>query len=177
MTAILRRFFKWLIPRREFSLVSGLGAAVALERLGGSVGPRKFFRMPWDRAHVFEGRVTGRDFEINRILGYRNSFVPQLRGSIEPLAVGVGVKVRGTMTVDLSVKIFMALWLLPVGLACLCTLPFAVATRPFEPALLVPWVMFLFGVALMTGSFLLEANRSLAALCELLDSSHSELRS
>jgi len=103
----------------------------------------------------FIGRVEGTHFRIRRDISYRNSFLPQVHGSVVPNPVGANVKV--TMYLHPFVAAFMLLWLGTAGVGA-----FVVITNQREstvPALVLT-AMFLFGVALVVGCFYPEAYKA-----------------
>jgi len=71
------------------------------------------FEPPQDEP-PFDGSVTGRTFRLVRVIGYRNSFLPVIRGRISDSPHG-GTTVRVRMTLHLVTALFMAAWLGFVG--------------------------------------------------------------
>jgi hypothetical protein len=71
------------------------------------------FEPPQDE-QPFDGNVTGRTFKLVRVIRYRNSFLPVIRGRISDSPHG-GTTVRVRMTLHLFTALFMAAWLGFVG--------------------------------------------------------------
>src|SRR5690242_14915733 len=103
-----------LLPYRAFTIETPLAPAVVQARLQGAVEGRQWLRL--SRTHrPFEGVVEGPRFEVRRIIHYRNSFLPHVRGAIEPAAAGA--RLVGTMRLHSAVAAFMVVWFAGVGLA------------------------------------------------------------
>lgn len=78
-----------LIPYTRFTLKTYLPVAEAEQRLAQQVRPRTLLsiRGLWpkpDGTHFFVGKVENGRFHINRIIHYRNSFLPIIVGQLQP---------------------------------------------------------------------------------------------
>lgn len=149
------------MPFYRFEFKSDVPATTAVERLRAMVGPEPTFGESIQRAFggdtreflPFIGSVDGPGFDLRRDIRYRNSFLPQISGQVEPAARGC--RVSGTMTVQPLAGFFMGLWFLMLAIAMVNGFH---AMKSEDAAwLLVPAGMFLFGVALCVGGFLPEA--------------------
>lgn len=154
-----------LLPYRKLELQSPLSAAVAMQILADSVEPKRWFRFgPGMRP--FEGTVAGLAFAMRRTDSSRNSFLPQIRGTITPNSGGSCIAL--TMRLHLGTLLFLLFWF--SGLLVV-TLGFANAA--FNEA--AGWVaapplgMFLFVWVLSASAFSLEARRTQELLTFLLD--------
>ncbi len=98
-----------LIPYRRFELATSLEPGTVATRVAGNLSARRSF---WDRitghGRGFEGEVTSERFRFSRIIGYRNSFLPVVRGHIRPDTGGSRVDV--TMTIHPAVMLFLVFW-------------------------------------------------------------------
>ena len=93
------RAVKWL-PHHRFEITSPLSPSAALDALKAHVEPRRLFRMVFPNPaneKRFQGEVGATTFEISRIIGYRNSFLPQLSGKIH------GAGSRSTINVTMQI--------------------------------------------------------------------------
>jgi hypothetical protein len=134
-------------------------------RLASAVASRRrvSFRKP---EATFTGTVGANSFELRPVLGYRNSFVPAVRGSLASGITGTRVDVRLRMLP--AVAIFMTVWL---SLAAaffigMLVIAFRNPSRSWLP--LVGIAFFAFGYLLMTRSFSFEARRVRANLALLV---------
>jgi len=85
-----------LIPFTRFELKTYLKAEEARQRLDAEVEPRSIFTSVWRRDHrFFVGKVAadGR-FTINRVIRYRNSFLPYIYGEIVDDLDATRIKMR-----------------------------------------------------------------------------------
>jgi hypothetical protein len=168
--------FNLLVPFDNFTLETKLAVSEVESRIANSIQPRKRFRFSFltDRGtKPYEGEVFGGTFEINRVIQYRNSFLPIIKGSIIPMAGTTQVSIK--MRPAVFVLIFMSMWLSIVGLACLGILCAGiirfkdVIQHGFSPAILIPFAMFAFGYAMTTVGYRVEAQNSKEFLMRLLD--------
>ncbi|MBD2700512.1 hypothetical protein IC229_07695 [Spirosoma sp. BT702] len=116
----------------------------------------------------YEGEITGNRFSISRIIGYRNSFLPQISGVIQADVQGTIVRVK--MGLHPLVIAFLCAWvgfagmLLPVSIASLFG-----SRNQFEKMDLLPLGMLVFVYALTMGGFKFESSRSRNDLLELFE--------
>lgn len=162
-----------LIPYQVLVIDSPLPPDEAAARLARHVEPRRWFRFRLGallgggpRTRAFEGEVQGSHFSIRRILGYDNSFLPEIEGWIELAAQGS--RIRVTLRLHWLVAAFMVVWL---GAALLFSLTAGAGSLAVgDPlGLAVPALMFVFGWALMAGAFSWEAAHARRRLAELFE--------
>ncbi len=71
------------LPWRRYEILTHMPPAEALAAISRVTGARGSLRHPvWRRSGDFEGTVGPDGFEINRVIRYRNSFVPMITGKI-----------------------------------------------------------------------------------------------
>jgi hypothetical protein len=116
----------------------------------------------------YQGRIVHNSFQMVRIIGYRNSFLPRIKGSIEKDFSGTKVKVK--MRLHPFVGVVMLIWLTVVAVLGVVFL----ASEGGNLSLLFPFGMLLFGYALMTGSFKYESIKSKRHLAELFEAQMEE---
>jgi hypothetical protein len=162
-TAELSRLDTRRMPFYRFQIQSRLTTETILVRIRALVRESPGFwqsvreslgRRP-DDSPPFIGRVEGNRFRMRRDIRYRNSFLPQVHGSVVPNPVGANVKV--TMYLHPLVVGFMLFWLGTVGLGAL--VGFTNQRESMGPAL-IPAGMFLFGIGLVVGGFYPEAYKA-----------------
>jgi hypothetical protein len=154
-----------LLPFERFEIRSRLPLAEVTSRLAAAVEPKRWLRFG-KAERPFEGRVEGQEFRIQRIIGYRNSFLPRIYGRFTPDPPGC--RVEGTLTLHPLAAAFMVVW---IGAVVLIGGAFAI-NPPAEGRLLahlLPVAMLLFGWALATVPFTYEARRARRMLGELLE--------
>jgi hypothetical protein len=117
---------KWL-PYRKFELTSPMRREDAVAAMTAHVEPVQWIRLSrpgGDNDQRFEGEMTPDGFDVRRVLGYRNSFAPTVRGEIH--AAGSMTRVVVTMRPHLIVFGFIAIWcsflLLPLTFGGVATL-------------------------------------------------------
>lgn len=87
-----------LLPYHRFEITSPLKQQDALSALSTHLEPSQWFRFRWPNSandKRFEGAVWADGFEVRRITGYNNSFLPTVRGEVR--AAGVGSIIQVTM--------------------------------------------------------------------------------
>jgi hypothetical protein len=155
-----------LLPYDTLEIESPLSVAEARLRLQGATGPERWMRLGTP-PHPFEGEVTEHEVRIRRAIGYQNSFLPRIRGRLEPAAQGS--RLAATMEMHPLATLIMGLWM-AIGLTTsLPMLVLAVLSDPPAEMVIIPVVMLLGGWALASGAFTLEARIARAHLTQLLD--------
>lgn len=148
------------------------------KRINEVIEPKKNFRMSGflgSRNHKpYEGSVNDNSFSITRIIGYSNSFLPRINGTIEKDFNGNKVNVR--MRLHVFVFIFILIWFGIVGIACIAVLAlgFKFGSQNFEPMSSIPFSMMIFGYALVIGGFKYESIKSKKFLAQLFEAEIEE---
>jgi hypothetical protein len=148
-----------LVPYRRLELQSSLSPSEVRENLSRVVEPRQWFRFGSLTDNLFEGTVSERSFAIQRIISYRNGFLPQIRCDFAPS--DCGTKLTITIRPDWVAIVFMSVWFSLVGVDCID----AFRRHAFGD---IPLGMLAFGVALTLGSFLPEAIKAERLLTTLV---------
>jgi len=161
------------LPFEHFSIVTSLSPAQAQERLEQEVSAdtgfsfNKLFSSP-DK--YFSGYVANGTFEIKRIINYRNSFLPVIKGSIEFDIDGSRIQVK--MQPHILVIVFMCIWLSGTLIGGLAFLTQQLhSSSNFDVTALMPFGMFIFGYLLAMGGFKYEVPKARIKLVELLGGS------
>ncbi|NER36720.1 MAG: hypothetical protein F6J93_22510 [Oscillatoria sp. SIO1A7] len=153
---------------QRFTIHTSLSPAEVRAKLAEVVEPRKTLRWRWSKSEKpYEGEIGEHSFKISRIINYRNSFLPQIAGRIQPN--GAGSEVEITMNLKGLVIGFMLFWLgmvLQFGILFLAAM---ISEGKFEPAGLIPVGMFVFGCFMPFVGFVPEAKKSKQFLTELLE--------
>jgi len=154
----------------RFQIRSDLSAQAVLERIRTLARERPGFGQSlkesfgWGKggSPPFIGRVEGNCFKLYRDIRYRNSFLPRIRGHVNPYRDGSNIEV--TMYLHPLVLVFMLFWLGFVGAGAVATLGHGKGDHA-----LVPLGMLVFGVALTLGGFYPEALKARRILEEHID--------
>lgn len=163
-----------LLPYDNFKLTSRLPTTEVQKRLKDSVQRKKlrlFTFQPHPGVQPYEGTVTENSFEISRIIDYRNSFLPVIKGEFSSFLGKTEISVK--MRPAISVLIFMAIWFSATGLGCVATATVAIGNLKkgmrdeLDPLFLIPFVMFAFGYGLIMFGYKREAKRSKKFLIDL----------
>jgi len=132
-----------------------------INRLSDIIEPEKTFRFgifSSGSTKSYEGQINGQTFNIKRIIGYRNSFLPRIKGIIERDYDGITIKVK--MRLHIFVIVFLCFWCSGVGLGCIAILTQSFENSEFNPTTLIPFGMLLFAYGLTMGGFKFESNKS-----------------
>lgn len=164
------------LPYEKFVIKTHLAPDIILKRLDGATETGIRWGFFWQEHKPYRGKITGYEFKISRWNSYRNDFRPIIKGRINPELGGSGVYV--TMSMDLSVIVFMCLWLgffLLISLASIGQV-LAIFQSGFSLERLVsiafPLGFLLFGYLLTIVSFKIEAIQSRKFLNNLLESNN-----
>ena len=160
-------------PFRTFAIETPLAPPEVLARVRRAAEPPPFF--PFTKEHrPFIGTVTGKRFEIWRVIHYSNAFRPRVRGAVEPM--GSGSRVTGSMRLHWAPALFAALWLSAAGVALVMMTSQMLTRGPFDPFMvLIPLGFLAAGTGFVWGSFAPEARTALSELSRLLDASSTHL--
>ncbi|QJB31310.1 hypothetical protein HF324_07995 [Chitinophaga oryzae] len=164
------------LPIERYTLLTKLSREEIKARLEANVEPKSTrlqVRIGWSKPRTtkpYQGAVSTNGFYISRIINYRNSFLPEIRGEVSHEIVHTAVKID--MQVSWFVRVFMLFWFGAVvaGLV-LCVGAIINGSRAgdkFDPFLLVPFPMLIFGYLLVRLSFQYEVNKSKKFLRDLL---------
>ena len=158
----MARGLEYLLPFRRRQFTSELSASDASLALAGEVEPRRWLRFGWN-AKTFQGTVGADTFDIQRIIRYRNSFLPRIRGTIQAETAGSSISV--TMSLPGPVLIFLVVWL-----AIALTATFESMSRS---GLTTAIAIVVFVWLMTAGGFAFEAAKAERALCKILRSKRS----
>lgn len=143
------------LPFETIVIETSLTKEETISNLMKNIEPETTFRFQnKSDTKDFEGRLNGNEFEIKRIISYRNSFLPIIRGKIETF--GTGTQITINMRLHVAVMIFMAVWFGFVGLFFIASL----SSAGISETLLYPLGMLIFGYALTMGGYLFESYRT-----------------
>jgi hypothetical protein len=149
------------LPTENITYKTKLKEEEIFGRLSDLIEPEKIFRFgifSSSSTKPYEGQINGRTFDIKRIIGYRNSFLPRINGIIEKEYDGLNIKVK--MRLHIFVILFLCFWCGGVGLACIAILTQSIGNSEFNTATLIPFGMLLFAYGLTMGAFKFESNKS-----------------
>lgn len=156
-----------MFPYENFTINTSLHPEIVRQKLLAVVEPRKAIR--WNINNYgkpYEGEVGDHSFEINRIINYRNSFLPIIKGRIYP--EGMGSKIDIKMAMHPFVIVFMSIWLGIVGNIWILAAIATIAEGKFESSILAASGMLLVGLLLPLIGFKPEASSSKQFLIDLL---------
>jgi hypothetical protein len=117
---------------------------------------KRRFGLAKDAGPPFIGSVEAGTFDLRRVIRYRNSFIPLVRGRITSAPMGSRVDV--TMSLHPVVAVFMALWILGTGFGALAMLDTPSGQERSTAMLLL--AMLALGVVLVVGGFFPEAAKT-----------------
>jgi hypothetical protein len=146
----------WL-PYLTVELESEFAPDEVIEAIQAAVEPRKWLRLGTSH-RPFEGEVSSNTFRIQRIIGYRNSFLPRVDGRVSASSVGSHITLE--MRLPTPLVLFMIFWLGMVAIFIVIS-SFEVIRRnkPLQEPL-IGVGMFVFGWGLTVGGFSFEAKKA-----------------
>jgi hypothetical protein len=167
---------KKFLPFEYFVLQTNLTMAEVLGRIADNIEPRKGLRLdsyPEKRIKQYEGRIIDNNFEINRIIDYKNSFLPMISGQIQPGTNNM--KIFITMRPAVFVLALMAIVLGTTGSACLTIIIMVIINfnkilqQGISPMILIPFGMFILGYGMIIIGFKMESKKAKEFLIDLLE--------
>ncbi len=181
--------FSDLLPFEKYTVQTNLSEEEVLMRLRKITGnqDRKFqfslmgINLGKDSNAFFdyEGTISNKTFKISRVIRYRNSFLPVIKGDVSSFLNKTEIHI--SMKMNLVVRIFMIIWLSLAGIPALLILlaTFIALTKlnfqAIHAPLFIPVAMFLFGYCLMFFAFKSEARKSKKELNILFEAEPDKL--
>jgi hypothetical protein len=105
----------WLVPYDAFTIETDLDVDEAIDRIGRAIHPpQSSWSFGRRRAEGFEGTSRPWGYRINRIIGYRNSFLPFAYVRFED-AGDRRARVRVRLTLHPAVGVFSTIWIVMMG--------------------------------------------------------------
>ncbi|MDY7021070.1 MAG: hypothetical protein SWJ54_06865, partial [Cyanobacteriota bacterium] len=98
-----------LLPSEKFTLRTPDSLSKVIERLEAKIEAPKTFRWSFSRNHApYAGTISEDGFKIYRIIHYRNSFLPIIRGEFQSFTDETQVHI--TMSLHPFVLAFLIFW-------------------------------------------------------------------
>lgn len=164
-----------LFPSRKLIYRSELQKEAIIQKLEENLEPRKIFSLKnilagRDRK-LFEGTIKGDTFNINRIIFYRNAFLPRIKGQVEKNYAGSKIQVK--FHLHFAIKIFLVVWYSVTGLASgvIFASFFKQNQDAFRIEALIPFGMLVIVYLISYWSFRGEANRAQEELGQIWQAS------
>ncbi|MBD1914050.1 hypothetical protein [Leptolyngbya sp. FACHB-8] len=152
-----------LVPYETFTLQTSDSIFQVREKLSAFIEPPKPLRWSHSCSNVpYAGRLDETGFEIRRIIYYRNSFLPIIRGQFEATAQGTTIHIR--MGMHPLVIAFLIFW---------GSIWYSILTLMFVSGAILPdvaiacFVIPTIILAVFWGAFWYEAKRSRQDLVKL----------
>jgi hypothetical protein len=164
-------------PYDSFIIKTRLSPEDIQQILHDNVEPNGWFQLRWNVQKPYGGKIDERKFSISRIIRYRNSFLPIIKGEIIPNSGGSIVRIK--MRPYGFTIAFMCFWLGGVSYMFLdITGDWFLYITQFQPSeyvslmgIFIPVAFFIFGYTLLLGGYKFEATKSRNFLYEKLISS------
>jgi len=156
-----------LFPSQEATLYSALPKAEILDRLHYNIQPEHTAAHP---AKKFEGLIAGDTFTLKRVITYRNSFLPVVKGSLSELPAGTRINLA--LNPMRFIALFMGLWLGMAALALIITVIASLTDGGSAVAVMIPLAMLAVGIALQNICFNTESERAIDELKSILEAKH-----
>ena len=162
-------FMKYL-PAENIVYKTKLKEREVINRLSNYIDEEKLIRFGLFGSSIskaYEGEISKESFDIKRIIGYRNSFLPRINGIIEKDFDGTVIKVK--MRLHILVVVFLCIWCGGVGLAFFSFLYVSLNSNNLEGTALIPFGMLIFVYILTMGGFKYESRMSIKDLQTLFE--------
>jgi hypothetical protein len=114
----------------------------------------------------YEGSISGKEFKINRIIHYRNSFLPVINGSVTPVIRGCRIHI--TMRMAWFVILFAFVWFIGALFGAIMIGYATIRDRENFFLAFIPFLLPALGYLLFTGGFKYESSKAKKFLRELL---------
>ncbi|MNY22072.1 hypothetical protein D3C86_1556590 [compost metagenome] len=160
---------KKLLPFEKLVYQSALSKDELISHLQNEIEAEKSFGFGANRSSYskpYIGKIYLNRFEIKKVVNYRNSFLPVIKGEIKDGINGAKIDVK--MGLADFVKAFMILWLGAVSFGCIGALYSLIFTDTVNSEagffMFIPFAMLLFGLGMVSFGFKAESQRSIKDL-------------
>ena len=153
-----------ILPYENVTYKTHLSKEEIIKRLSRETEPKQMFRVGaiFGNHKEYEGTVSNSSFKIQRIISYRNSFLPQIIGNIREEKGYTSIEI--TMRLRNFVIIFIMVWMIIFLLLSPFFIPlfFREVESKFVANLAsyTPFLMLIFIYIISTLSFKIESNTS-----------------
>lgn len=158
-----------LIPSVNIELLTSFSKEEVENILMENIGPKRGIELRFSKTKIekpFEGYFANGQFEMQRAINYKNSFLPQIKGTISESMNGT--KVMAKLQMHGFVVAFMVVWLGGVSLALIGSI-YGIVTQEANPVVaIIPLIMLAFGSGLVYFGFNTEKEKSIAELKRIL---------
>lgn len=159
-----------LIPSKRVQLITALSQEKVKNILNEVIKPKKSAVLNLGKSKsnaLFEGVLSEDQFRIQRIINYRNSFLPEITGHFNSSLNGT--KIDLNFKIQPFALIFMGIWfgILSMALIAILVGVFAQGANPM--AILAPLIMLIFGFALVYFGFHKEVAKGISSLRRILN--------
>ncbi|GAA4279830.1 hypothetical protein [Gaetbulibacter aestuarii] len=161
-----------IIPYQKLEFRTSLSETELEQQLSENIMPKRGIQLGFSKKaddKIFEGTFSYEQFNIQRVIYYKNSFLPQVQGSYRNFNSGTTISV--VLKMHDFVSIFMIIWLSLVSVAFIFTLYGVMVQETTPIAVIFPLVMLAFGFSLPHLAFQHEKKKTISALEKMLNAS------
>ena len=158
-----------ILPIEKLTLITELSKSKVIEELNLNIRPKQNFgfgNKNVESGKKFEGNIFGDNFNVTRIINYKNSFLPEINGKIIEKLNGTEIEVELKPTG--FVMGFMILWFGGVSFGFIATLIGAIIGEGPIYACIIPLFMLLMGFGMSKFGFSTESEKSKKDIIEIL---------
>lgn len=164
-----------ILPYENYSIHTTLKTAQILSKLDENIDTKNtsIFTFIGKSTKPYRGKIFDNSFEMFRVINYRNSFLPQITGTIEDSFTNRTIHIK--MKPYTLVIIFMIFWLSSIAIATIAMFTGAMPSIDSESASIaaftkfIPLLMLVFGSVLPVLAFKYESNKSKKFLSSLFE--------
>lgn len=155
-----------LLLSEKLTLHTSLSQTEVLKKLSSNIQASGMFLEKLENSKSFEGCITYDSFTIKRIISYRNSFLPIIKGELSE--INTGTEISLLMKPDPGIVQFIMLWLAGIILGIVVLLFAGFTKNGSDYAVLIPCGMLALGIGLITIGFNTERAKAKTKLIEIL---------
>lgn len=161
---------KKFLPFEHVIYLTPLPLEEVITRLGNTITKEEIFR--WGMysgkpSKPYEGWIRGHRFSMQRIINYRNSFLPRIDGVVHHKLGKVLIDVK--IQLHMFTKVFMIFWCGTLGFFSVVMMIQMVSNPELRLVGFIPLLMCLFGYGLTMAGFHFERNSAKADLQKLFE--------
>ncbi len=159
------------LPFENITLHTQLPGREVLKRLSQNLEPLDLFPSRFNRTRkLFEGEIKpNNEFDIRRVIWYKNGFLPRITGKITEEETSTAIKLK--LRLHVFPRVFMTFFCSIVFLVLLVGIANLLSSKTLEEpgALIGPLIMLILGYGMTIGGFKYESTYAKEYLAEIFE--------
>lgn len=154
--------------RDDYQLQTLLDEKVVIQRIWEETTEEREIHFFFGKAKsqkMFEGKISGNSFQLRRIINYKNSFLPQINGTVQQDSSVTTISISSRL--PLPVFVFLVVWTSFCSIGAIVGIISFLYSKETDPGSFIPLGMVFFGYILTLATYNYENERFKTELCRI----------